>query len=279
MFDSDSQAILGALTAAQAERPDLAELLALYHDLAAVQLTTKAKLPARSALDPHVIHQRAEAGLPQLSFDELELEAASFGALVADVRGVLAHHNVGGEPSPAACPGSELIRRAHHLFEKWPMLTAPDDLERDGVTDDVHSDPLLDHAIALALAPYLQHAAEPVLPVLEQVHWGRPICPVCGGQPNLALLEAERGARKLVCSRCDSVWDYTRVGCPYCLSQEQQTYFLGQGALYRLYVCPTCKRYLKTMDLREAGRAVRPAVERLLSVHMDLAARQRGYVG
>lgn len=106
---------------------------------------------------------------------------------------------------------------------------------------------------------------------------GRPICPICGGEPNLALLEAERGARRLVCARCDSVWAYTRVGCPFCQSQERQTYFLGQGGLYRLYACPTCKRYLKTVGLRETGRHVEPAVERLLSVQMDLAARQEGY--
>jgi FdhE protein len=279
MSNSDSQAILGALAAAQAERPDLAEFLALYHDLVAVQIAATSQMPLRPAPDSHQVRQRAEAGLPQLSFDELELEATSFGALVASVLGVLAHHNVGCEPPPATGPGSELIRRAQHLFEKWPMLTAPDDQELDGVTGDLHSDPLKDQAIALALVPYLQHATEGVLPMLEQVQWGRPICPVCGGQPNLALLESERGARKLVCSRCDCVWDYARVGCPYCRSQEKQTYFLGQDALYRLYVCPACKRYLKTVDLREAGRHVIPAVERLLSVHMDLVARREGYKG
>jgi hypothetical protein len=278
MSNSESQAVLGALAVAQAERPDLVELLAFYQELFALQLAAKAQLPARAKPEPHFVQGRAEAGLPQLTFEDLGLEAASFGTLAAGMRDVLARHNVGDEPPGSGGPDSDLVRRARHLFENWPMLTAPDEGDL-GAADDLASDPLWDQAIALALVPYLQQAADAVLPMLERVHWGRPICPVCGGQPNLALLEEERGGRRLVCSRCDAVWVFTRVGCPYCRSQEKQTYFLGQGGLYRLYVCPSCRRYLKTVDLREAGRPVVPAVERLLSVYMDLSARHEGYLG
>lgn len=278
MSNSESPDIVGALAAVRAERPDLAKLLAFYQELFALQFAAKAQLPARAKPESHSVKGRAEAGLPQLAFEDLGLEAASFGVLVGRVRDILARHKVGGEPPGSGGPASDLVQRARHLFESWPMLTAPDEGDL-GAADNLDSDPLWDQAIALALVPYLQHAADAVLPMLERVHWGRPICPVCGGQPNLALLEAERGARSLVCSRCDAVWEYTRVGCPYCRSQEKQTYFLGQGALYRLYVCPSCNRYLKTVDLREAGRPVVPAVERLLSVYMDLSARQKGYSG
>jgi len=43
-----------------------------------------------------------------------------------------------------------------------------------------------------------------------------------------------------------------------------------------LYTCPDCKRYLKTVDLRELHREVVPVVERLVTVGMDLAAQQEG---
>jgi len=279
MSNSQSHVILGALAAARAERPELAKLLLFYQDLFGVQLAARAQLPAYAAPESQAVQKRAEAGLPQLAFTDLRLEETPFGALVARVRDVLVHHGVGDAPSERSDPGSSPVRRAQYLFENWPMLTAPDKSEAVDLGDDLLSDPLWDQAIALALVPYLQHAAEAVLPALEQARWGRPICPACGGQPNLALLEPERGGRQLVCSRCDAVWAYTRVGCPYCRSQEKQTYFLGQGGRYRLYVCPTCRRYLKTVDLREAGRPVVPAVERLLSVSMDLSARREGYVG
>jgi FdhE protein len=73
------------------------------------------------------------------------------------------------------------------------------------------------------------------------------------------------------------VWGYSRVGCPFCKSKEKQTYYASEEQLYRLYVCPDCHRYLKTIDLREVHREVYPEVERLVTVGMDLAAQQEGY--
>jgi FdhE protein len=67
------------------------------------------------------------------------------------------------------------------------------------------------------------------------------------------------------------------VGCPFCKSKEKQIYYTSEDQVYRLYVCPSCKRYLKTMDLREVYRDVIPAAERLVTVGMDLAAYQEGY--
>jgi FdhE protein len=81
----------------------------------------------------------------------------------------------------------------------------------------------------------------------------------------------------LMCSRCNSLWSYQRVGCPFCHSKEKQSYYLSEDQVYRLYVCPACRRYLKTMDRREVAREVQPVVERLLTVGMDLTAQQEGF--
>ena len=64
------------------------------------------------------------------------------------------------------------------------------------------------------------------------------------------------------------------VGCPFCGSEAKQTYYPSQDGAHRLYVCPDCRRYLKTADLREIHRPVYPPVERLILVGMDLAAQQ-----
>lgn len=277
MPTSQSHEVLGALAAEEAERPDLAELLAFYRDLYALQIAAAQELPALEQPDVGLVRRRAAAGLPQVDFEELGLTPDPFRALVEQMLEVLARHRAGPERPPPVGPGRELVQRARLLFETRPTLTATNASANSEPGPEPCFDPAIDQAIAFALGAHLQHAAQSILPRLGGSSWGRPTCPICGGEPNLALLEAERGARRLVCSRCDSVWDYTRVGCPFCQSQERQTYFLGQGALYRLYTCPTCKRYLKTVDLRETGRHVEPAVERLLSVHMDLVARREGY--
>jgi FdhE protein len=127
------------------------------------------------------------------------------------------------------------------------------------------------------MAPYLQRASDALLPHLDLTLWGHGHCPICGGRPNFAVLEEEKGARRLVCSRCNSLWPYARFGCPLCGSKEKQQYFPSEDGVYRLYVCPDCNRYLKLMDLRGVYREMYPAVERLLTVGMDLAAHQEGY--
>jgi formate dehydrogenase maturation protein FdhE len=54
-------------------------------------------------------------------------------------------------------------------------------------------------------------------------------------------------------------------------------YYASDDELHRLYVCPSCNHYVKTVDLRKARRVIQPMVERLLTVGMDLAAQQEGY--
>ena len=55
-------------------------------------------------------------------------------------------------------------------------------------------------------------------------------------------------------------------------------YYPSEDGLYRLYVCEACQHYLKTVDLRQARRAILPEVERILTAPLDVAAQQRGYV-
>ena len=80
-----------------------------------------------------------------------------------------------------------------------------------------------------------------------------------------------------MCARCNSLWYYTRLKCPFCESSENQMYYPSEDAVYRLYVCSACSRYLKAIDMREVHRQVHPVVERLLTIGMDLTAQQEGY--
>jgi FdhE protein len=97
--------------------------------------------------------------------------------------------------------------------------------------------------------------------------------------PGFAFLGEGEGTRYLLCSRCSSQWPYRRVGCPFCGTRDHTklSYYLSEDEVYRLYVCKACRRYLKVLDLRQAGRQVLFPVERIRTAGMDLAARQAGY--
>ncbi len=133
--------------------------------------------------------------------------------------------------------------------------------------------------IAAALKPFLTSHREAVVSLVNQELWRRRYCPVCGGSPDFAFLDRERGARWLVCSRCDAEWLFQRLECPYCGTQDQDAlaHFADDKGLYRLYVCERCRHYLKAIDLRQTQAEVLLPLERLLTINIDTQAQQDGY--
>ena len=108
-------------------------------------------------------------------------------------------------------------------------------------------------------------------------------CPACGGAPGLAFLleepETHGGARRLVCSRCETSWPFPRIVCPGCGEEktERQPRFQAEEIpAARIDACDSCGRYLKSIDLTRDARAV-PAVDDLATCALDFAARERGY--
>lgn len=273
MRDNDLE-VLRALTAARESRAELADLLDFYHDLFEVQFKVKEQLPEPPVRDEVGRQWRLEGGIPQLSFVQLGIVPEFFAALVERVGQVVCRHNPNWPQTEEEWTPNELVALAREIFETWDTLTARG-TDEPGAPASAQSPTAL--VVGFALAPYLQRAAEVILPQLDLSEWSESHCPVCGGRPNLAILESSRGARQLMCSRCNSLWNYARVGCPFCGSREEQKFYPSEDGLYRLYVCPLCHRYLKTLDLRGVFRQVHLPVERLLTVGMDLAAQGQGY--
>ncbi len=269
--------ILRPLTAAREQHPELADLLDFYYDLYEVQFEAKAQLPEPELRDELAMRWRLEGGIPQLTFAQLAIKPGPFADLVAQVTTVLVRHNPGWEAEQEARTPDQLVALAREVFETWETLTAPRPEADEGREHGSWAERPAALAVGFALAPYLQRAAEAILPQLDLTLWAQGHCPICGGRPNFALFEEERGARRLLCSRCNAMWPYARVGCPFCETKEKQVYYPSEDGVYRLYICQACNRYLKTMDSREVFRQVHPVVERLLTVGMDLAAQQEGY--
>ncbi len=271
--------VLRALTAARESHEELTDLLDFYYDLYEVQFQAKAELSDPEVRDEMARRWRLEGGIPQLTFDQLPIEAEPFARLVAQVADVLCRHNPTWHVDLTRWEPSDLLALAQEVFKTWDTLTAPRSGAGEGDAANTGPDRPIALIVGFALAPYLQRAAEVILPHLDLSFWVQSYCPVCGGRPNLALLDQERGDRQLMCSRCAGLWRYSRFGCPFCQSKEKQTYYPSEDGVYRLYVCPACKQYLKTIDLRQVQRSVYPMVERLLTVGMDLAAQREGYGG
>jgi len=275
VISQEDRKVLVALATARATHQELADLLDFYSDLYEVQFEAKARVPAPELRDEVARRWRLEGGIPQVTFPQLGIEPGLLVEVVAQVLQVLQRHNPGWEEGPKEQDPAQLVALAQSIYDTWETLTSPGPAaeQEDEAWLSNHPTAL---AVGFALVPYLTRCSDEILPHLDLDQWVHGYCPVCGGRPNLALLEEERGARRLLCSRCNSLWNYGRTGCPFCRSKEKQIYYPSQDNVYRLYTCPDCNRYLKTVDLRELHREVVPVVERLVTVGMDLAAQQEG---
>jgi len=267
-FDNQTQLVLQALEEAGTKNPDLSAYCEFHRTLFRTLSQARTEISGTlEMVDGEALRGRLLQGLPLLSFAQLPVEAERFAKLVSTVAQVLKDYDPDLAEQTVPDSPVECLALARQRFEK-------------GQTGREQSEATLAQvSVDLALKPYLEWAAERVLPHVDQERWKRGYCPVCGGAPDFATLDAESGARHLLCSCCNSQWRYRRLGCPFCGTTDhtKMVYYPGEDGVYRLYVCQECQRYLKTIDLRQVGRAILLPVERVTTVAMDVAATQEGY--
>ena len=91
----------------------------------------------------------------------------------------------------------------------------------------------------------------------------------------------EEGARFLVCSACGYEWRFNRLKCPFCEHEASAgaKYFFTEkeGKAYRIDVCEKCKRYIKTVDVKELGEDIIPLIEDAGTLYLDVLAQKEGY--
>ena len=139
----------------------------------------------------------------------------------------------------------------------------------------------------LAFLPrgFLQPIAEAVSGRLDGAHDSArtSTCPRCGWSPQVSVLADEseaQGTRRLICAFCANEWLFPRSVCPGCetTGEEGLEIHVDDGGLrhVRVETCLTCRRYLKSVDLRVAGLAV-PIVDDVATPELDLWATDQGF--
>lgn len=269
--ETNDTKILTNLRNAQNNYPELRELLGFYEKLFQLQFNFKSQLltlEGPSASQNKIVNvSLLSAGIPQAIFNDLQLEHTGFNRFVVQMFEFLKTYCMPGrEGANIEMPDRTARELAHLIFESGNPIIVSE------AAENIHM-----LAAGLALVPYLQIICERIMPHIDQNVWMRNYCPICGGKPCFAALDKETGARSMLCSRCNSVWRYGRVGCHFCGNTEVQVYYSSDDGRYRLYVCDECKRYIKTIDLRMAGDNVCLPVENIITVAMDIAAQEKGY--
>jgi len=253
-----------------AERPELANTIDLY--CALLEAQARARIGPGVAPDAREVAARLEQGLPVLSPGALAVDGQAFAELCDEIVSILAARQPDQVEALAAV-------RVWLDRERERLGVLAVEFLREGRIGEGDEADLLAFIFDTALHPFLRALALPLGPLVEGGAWYQGTCPVCGGEPDFAALDRQGGRRRLFCPRCDTEWTFLRVGCPFCGNDDPRLlgYYPSDDRAYRLNVCEACRRYIKTIDLREVSGERLPAVERVLTVGMDLAAREAGY--
>ena len=255
----------------------LPEFVELYGQLLRLQVEVRARIPApEPGLTQGEASDRLRQGMPLLEWHALFLDWSAFQDLFRAVVSAT------GEYYKAT---SEDVHSLRDIARDIPLLQEVTKAWYEGSPLSAFSQPhgvdpeLLAAVIHSALRPFLTCWSEALIGLVDQEQWRRGYCPICGGKPHFAFLDKERGARWLLCSRCEDQWLFQRLECPYCGTQDQAAlaYFTDDDGVYRLYVCERCRTYLKAIDLRRTQSETLLPLECVLTLDMDSQGRENGY--
>jgi transcription elongation factor Elf1 len=257
----------------------LPRVLQFYRDILVIEdrVGREAAVPEAVITAGSASECRSE-GRPLLADGGLDLDGAAVGVAYREVKATFCRYPDLFHDMPAESetwPGEPVTEDS---IREW--LAGPDAGEVAPPAAEEDGERRLSRNVALAaIRPFLGAFREALVDKVDQEKWRRRYCPVCGGMPDFAYLDTERGARWLVCSRCDAEWLFQRLECPYCGTEDQNSlaYFVSEERPYRLYVCSSCHRYIKAVDLRKASAEVIIPLERLLTLDMDRQALAMGY--
>ncbi len=267
--------LLMALQEEGRKRPELKETIDLHRDLIEARAEVKPEVKHLKP-DKQEVEKLTDQRVPLLRRWEPQWDEESFIRLAAQICDIGARHQ------KELAPQFEAIRSllTDDLDQTRNIVTGylqKGKLELPGQLDVDRE--LLSFILNNALHPFLQTYATILTPLVDEEKWYQRLCPVCGGEPDFGYLEEKVGGLRLLCSRCDTVWIYKRGECTFCGNTDRETfaYYLGEDEVYRLYVCDKCKRYLKVMDGRHTARRPILPSQRIITIGMDIAARQEGY--
>jgi FdhE protein len=275
--ETDNETLLKKLEAEGKRRGFPPRFIEFYQKLFRIQSGAESRIgQVRPDLKKEAVNQRLTSGSPLLVFDELALDWTLVQDTLAQVVTLFAEFSdLLGELPPNLKEMKLHPSLPKETLKAWFESTQSTEAKTYSTNEYLLFEAII-HAI---LKPFLLSQAKALVGLVDQESWRREYCPICGGRPDLAFLDKERGSRWLMCSRCDTPWLYQRLQCPYCRTQNPDAlaYFTDDSGMYRLYVCEQCHRYIKAIDFRCSESEISLLLERILTLDMDRQAEEKGY--
>ena len=256
------------LRALAERRPELSGAASLQIELVDALRRIQTRIATASLImSPEEVAARLSTGQPLVTFDRLPIDWNEARLLFRQITDVLRRHDAIDMPTTTRLHDLGRSGQLMELARAW--------FERGSCGGGVD---MVDEVLAWSLRPFLVRAADVLQQRAAFGAWKRGVCPVCGGEPDFACITTA-GERLLICCRCQTHWPTEPYACPFCGEADKQriTSFATPDGTYRVTACQSCRRYLKTLDGRRAGRPVMPAVDAIATLPLDAVVMQRGF--
>lgn len=264
-----------ALRAVAEAQPDLSAAVALELDLLDHERRLRQRLTtpwvATSEAD---LRDRLAAGHRLVEWPEVPVDWPDVRLAMRQVVDILRRHDVldsaQADRLQTVARGPDLETTVWHWYDHVPGVQPPSGM-------DAPRDPSVDDVVGISLRPVLTRMADVLRQRLGTDTWRRGCCPVCGAAPVFAVL-LSGGDRQLVCGRCLMQWAFESLACPFCGTDDraQLAAFTMPDSPYRLAACRVCRRYVKALDARAAGRPLAWPADQVATLPLDAAAAQQG---
>lgn len=259
---------MAELRALAERQPELSAAASLQIELVDALRRIQGRVATASGvLSVEDMASRLSSGRPLITFDKLPIDWNEARLLFRQVTDVLRRHDAIDQATATRLHDIGRSSQLPELARGW--------FEGRGVDPGIE---MLDEVLAWSMRPFLVRTAEVLAQRAAFGGWKRGVCPVCGGEPDFACITSG-GERLLICGRCQMRWATEPYACPFCGEGDKAriTSFATPDGTYRVTACQSCRRYLKTLDGRRAGRAVMPAVDSIATLPLDAVVMQRGF--
>jgi len=262
--------------------PELASAVDMQLELVEVQRRVKGRVPL-----PWIQHEttwleaQQATGRSAVRFGDIPLEWSDFRLSLRQTADILYRHEAMDRTDHEQILALSRDGNAlEPLVRQWYFATSHAEDSDPDSRAPAGAPVTLDQVLVLSLRPFLARCAEALLPRPEFSAWRHSHCPICGWEPDFAVITPSAD-RRLICGRCLGQWAFDSVACPFCTNTDRAriTSFASRDGRYRVYACDVCRKYLKAYDARNAARPVMVSVDSIATLPLDAAAMQRGYVG
>ncbi|NCC24101.1 MAG: formate dehydrogenase accessory protein FdhE [Deltaproteobacteria bacterium] len=233
--------------------------------------------------DPKTIEspERNLQGVPLCPREAFGFDPKGSEALFRELLGMLKERE--GELATSASTLNEMLNSGEIVIdEAFIKFVQADDSWLASYGERTPQAPrLLNFLVQSALTPGLMaFAAKIALHYDSLKTWQHGHCPICGSPPLIGSLRQIEGHRFLTCSFCLTDYRAKRLQCPFC--REENTarleYFEAKEVPgFRVEVCRSCMRYIKTADFRNFDKVSVPVLDDLESLALDILARENGF--